>query len=247
MRAVIIDDEQDNIDTLIWELNNQEVSVEVVKSFTNSVEGYEYLESNEIDVLFLDIEMPHMNGFELLAGLKDINFEVIFVTAYNEYAIEAFKHSALDYLLKPVIEENLAAALQKLSKTQRKEVPLRERLSALFNEQKVKKKLPITNKNSILLLEPEDIVYCESDGNYTKIFYQKDNEISRVISSKTLKFYQETLNPVLFIKIHRSYLVNRNCVTELHYDDGRAFLMVNETIELPISRSQKEEVFKVFG
>lgn len=247
MKAVIIDDEQDNIDTLKWELENQESKIHINATFTDSVEAFSYLEDNPVDVVFLDIEMPHMNGFEILAGLKSINFEVIFVTAYNEYAIDAFKHNALDYLLKPVEEDSLTKALEKLTKKSTTQSPLNERLKSLFNEQKIKKKLPVTSKNSITLLEPSSIVYCESDGNYTNIFYQKNNKLERLTLSKTLKIYKDTLDPQLFIKIHRSYLVNRNYVTELHYDDGKAFVMMMDNIELPISRSNKEEVFNMFG
>ena len=113
IKAVIIDDEVHSIETLIWKLDNFTEGVEVVGQFTDPVKGLQFLQSNSIDLLFLDIEMPSLTGFDLLQKLGTVNFDVIFITAYDEYGIKAIKYSALDYLLKPVQEDELKTAIEK--------------------------------------------------------------------------------------------------------------------------------------
>jgi len=247
MNAVLVDDEIDNISILKWELGRLKTSINIVQSFTSSVDAYEYLKEEKVDVVFLDIDMPDMTGFELLAALDDFQFQVIFVTAYNEYAIEAFKHNTVDYLLKPILSEDLKRAIDKLEKTAVVSEGKTNSLNALLEEQNIVHKLPIVSKSSIVLLEPRNIVYLESDDNYTKLFTIKDGELKRHMASKTLKTFEERLDQILFIKTHRSYLVNRNFVTELGYEDGNAFLMLQDKIKLPISRSNKERIFELFS
>ena len=247
MRIVIVDDEQDNIETLIWELENQDIETEIVATFTSSIKAYAYLSSNNVDALFLDIQMPKMNGFELLTALNTIEFNVIFVTAYDNFAIDAFKHNALDYLLKPIHEDELKAALEKLKIELDSKKYLSNKLQNILTNQNVVKKIPLHTKNSIILLELNDLVYLEGNSNYTNIYYKLDGELKRNVSSKTLRSFEQLLDPAVFIRTHRSYIVNRNEIKELFYDEGKAFLKIKDEVTLPISRSQREVVFKLLA
>jgi len=242
MNAVIIDDEQENIDLLIWELQNYS-SLKVTHTFTNSVEAQEHLRNNETDVVFLDIEMPYLNGFELLAGLTQIKFDLVFVTAYNQYAIEAFKHNAINYLLKPVLQDDLNRTIERLErKAGELKISLEDRIESMLFQNKIENKIAIHHKNAILLIPENEILYCESDGNYTKVFYSRKEEVKNCLSSRNLGHFEEVLNRKKFIKPHRSYLINQSQVYEIFNKDGKTYLRLNDETVVPVSRSQKSAI-----
>lgn len=246
MNAIIVDDEQENIDLLLWELQNYS-SLNITHTFTNSVEAQEHLRNNETDVLFLDIEMPYLNGFELLAGLNNIKFDLVFVTAFNQYAIEAFKHNAINYLLKPVLQDDLKKTIERLeSKPEPNNSNLENKIASLLSHNKVEKKIAIHHKNAILLIPEIDIIYCESDGNYTKVFYNRNEEEKNCLSSRNLGHFDEILNSKSFIKPHRSYLVNQNHVYEIFTKEGKTYLRLNNEAIIPVSRAQKSSIVEKY-
>lgn len=247
MRVVIIDDEIDNIETLTWELDQQPFKTEIVETFTSSIKAYEYLSNHSIDAIFLDIQMPKMSGFELLTALDNRDFQVVFITAFDNFAIEAFKHNAIDYLLKPVYNKELTLTLEKVHNAIDSKKFFGEKLQNIFANQNIIKKIPIHVKNSIILLELDDLIYFEGNSNYTNIYYKQDGILKRNISSKTMGTFEQSLDPNLFLRIHRSYIVNRNVFKELLYEDGKAFLKINDNVTLPISRSHKDMIFKLLS
>jgi two-component system LytT family response regulator len=230
LRILIIDDEINAIKTLEWELLDLEMPIDVVASFTKVKEAIEYLShhSNFIDLIFLDIQMPLMNGFEFLERFTHRNFEVIFITAYDGYAIKAIKESALDYILKPVDQDELKQALQKVIAKKRDEA--QSTLTPQFN------KVSIPLENKLKFLDPKEILYCQSDGNYTKIITLLGETL---MVSKTLKHIESLLPEVLFFRIHQSYLINIEKVTA--YDRSTNYVMLNNNKELPVARSKRNE------
>lgn len=248
IKAVIIDDEKDSIVTLKWKLENYCPDVSVEASFDNPSEGIKYLKKNPPNLLFLDIEMPMLTGFDVLEELgRDISFDVIFTTAYDNFGIQAVKFSALDYLLKPVQNKELKDAIDKhLKKTQHK-IPS-EQIDALLNnvqaERKGKRgKIALASKESIEFVDPQDIVVCEANSNYTNVYLSEGRK--RVIS-KTLKEFEDMLVPYNFFRPHNSYLINLNRVKEFIRGDGGYIIMENK-MQIPVSKNRKEELLNLLA
>jgi len=188
MKAILVDDEKHALETLEWELKQSKMDIEIVGKFDSSQEALIFLKKHTPDVLFLDIEMPFMNGFELLEALGQIDFEVIFTTAYDQFALNAFKVSALDYLLKPVDRSELEEALIKAKNADAGRAT-REQLQ--FLAQKLKgenNKVALPSFEGLEFVELEDIVRCKSDSNYTNIHLVNGDKI---LVSKTLKQIEE--------------------------------------------------------
>lgn len=245
IKAVIIDDEIHSIETLLWKIDNFTEGVEIIQTFSDPVEGLAFLKKNSCDVLFLDIEMPMLTGFELLEKMPQINFDVIFTTAYDEYGIRAIKFSALDYLLKPVQEDELKQAVEKYKQKKTHSV-LPEQLEVLFQSLKTKttekKRIALATKESIELIYTDDIILCQSDNNYTMV-YIKDRR--KKLISKTLKDFEEILEEYNFFRTHQSYLINLDHMIEYMRQDGGYIIMDND-MKIPVSRSRKEELMKLF-
>lgn len=243
-KAIIIDDEHHSIETLLWKIENFTENVKIQATFTDPEKGLEYLQNNKIDLLFLDIEMPVINGFELLQKLKPVNFDVIFTTAYDEYGIKAIKYSALDYLLKPVQEEELKEAVEKhqqKSSPQLLPAQLEILLQNMGNENRDNQRIALATKESIELVYPKDIVLCQADNNYTIIYIQGRR---KKIISKTLKEFAEILEEHNFFRTHQSYLINPKHVMEFMRKDGGYLIMSND-MKVPVSRNKKEELMRV--
>jgi len=224
LKSIIIDDELNAIKTLEWELSSFDSMVSVVDTFIDVKEAIDFLsyQAHNIDLVFLDIQMPAMNGFEFLERFTGRNFEVIFVTAYDEYALQAIKEAAVDYLLKPVEPGELEKSLKKvLAKTDKKRDEA--------------KKITIPLENKLIFLDPSDIIYCKSDGNYCEIHSRQET----YLLSKTLKFVEELLPPSVFFRIHQSYLINLNKVKS--FDRSSSYVSLVNAVELPVSRSKREE------
>lgn len=245
IKAVIIDDEQHSIETLRWKIENYCPDVEVAASFDHPAEGVAYLRQNACDILFLDIEMPRLNGFDVLEELgSSLPFDVIFTTAYDNFGIQAVKFSALDYLLKPVQNKELKEAIEKhLRKAQR---PLSAEhvdglLGNVYAERKGKPgRIALASKESIEFVDPADIVVCTSSSNYTEV-YTTDNR-KRVIS-KTLKDFEDMLLPFHFFRPHHSHLVNLARVREYVRGDG-GYLVMENKMKIPVSKSRKEALLQ---
>ena len=244
IKALILDDELHSVETLQWKLENYCKDVEIVATFNDPVKGVEYINEHKIDLLFLDIEMPVLTGFDVLQKVSTLDFDVIFTTAYDEYGIRAIKFSALDYLLKPVQPEELMEAVTKFQKKHYQSV-LPQQLEALFQSLKKdnqpNQKIALSTKESIELVRPADIILCESDNNYTTVFVKGRKKLI----SKTLKEFEELLVPFNFYRCHQSYLINIDHISEYMRNDG-GYLVMSNDMKVAVSRNKKEGLMKLF-
>ncbi len=241
INAVIIDDEQDSIDTLAWKLDNYCPEVHILEKFTNPLEGLEYLKNHELDLLFLDIEMPLLNGFDILQELEGFKFDVIFVTAYDEFGIQAIKFSALDYILKPIQIQELQEAIQKLLTKMSKGLNSNEQFEMLFKNLKLQQEgknclIPLSTKESIEFVEPDEIVSFESDSNYTIVHFFDGR---KKMMARTLKEFDLMLAHISFFRPHHSHLVNIKHIKEYVRSDG-GYIVMRNAKKIPISKSRKE-------
>ena len=247
IRAIIIDDEQNSIETLRWKIENFCPQVQIQETFNDPVKGLEWLKSNEIDLLFLDIEMPNLSGFDVLEALSDIKFDVIFTTAYDQYGIQAVKFSALDYLLKPVRNKELIEAVERFSNSGQ-QVNQNVQIESLLQNLKAEaetgrpEKITLATKESLELVSPEEIIYCESDSNYTMVYL---NDGRKKLISRTLRDFEEMLVPFNFFRPHNSFLVNMNEVREYVKSDG-GYLVLKNKQKVPVSKSKRERLMEFF-
>jgi two-component system LytT family response regulator len=247
-KAVIIDDEKDSIDTLKWKLENYCPDVNVVASFEKPGEGVTYLKDNAVDLLFLDIEMPMLTGFDVLEELgRDLPFDIIFITAYDNFGIQAVKFSALDYLLKPVQNKELKEAIEKHLRKAKAKIPS-EQIDLLLNNVQAEKKgkkgrIALASKESIEFVDPHDIIVCEANSNYTNVHLTDGRK--RVIS-KTLKEFEDMLTPFDFFRPHNSHLVNLSRVREFIRGDG-GYLVMENKMRIPVSKNKREETLQLLS
>jgi len=238
LKAIIIDDEERARTALSSLLKDFCQEVLILESCSNVPDGVLAINRNNPDVVFLDIEMPEYSGFELLNFFKEIDFEIIFVTAYNEYAIKAFEVSALDYLLKPVDIDKLKLAVEK-AKSKQFENSIKDRINILkesfSGEQFNKIALPMSE--GLLFVDTSDIVYLEADGAYTEVWLKNG---SKILVSKKIKFFEEVLElRPNFFRSHRSYMVNINFIKRYNKSENTLALDNGKTIV--ISRDKKAE------
>lgn len=245
MKAILIDDERNALEMLEWMLQKNCPEVEIIAMCDSPLEGLEKIKALKPDVIFLDIEMPQLNGFDLLDRLGKHESDVIFTTAYNQFAIKAFKVCALDYLLKPIDPEDLKAAVQKASGKKNKvsQEQLDLLLSYMKPEKPKSKRIALTASDHLIFVETEKIIYCESDSNYT-IFFLTDGQ--KIIVSKTLKDVEEILEGSDFFRIHASYLINMKHVSKFTRGDGGYVVMSNNQ-HITVSRKKKDEFFEMFS
>jgi two-component system LytT family response regulator len=241
LKAIIIDDEKASIDSLTWELELFADKIEIIGSSTSPQEAISMVESLQPDVIFLDVNMPKLNGFQFLKHFPNFTFEVIFTTAYDEYAIKAFEINAIDYLLKPVDSDDLTRAISRLEKTKN---PLNEKLELLLatisSFDKGNKKIAIPISEGYEFLNIGDIIRCESDSNYTRIILKEDKPL---LVSKTLKNIEEQIDSTQFIRIHNSHLINVAFIKKYKKGKGGSITMINGDV-VPVSRAKKNEFFE---
>jgi two-component system LytT family response regulator len=239
MTAIIVDDEKHCREVLQLLLEKHCPSVKLLANCAGGAEALQALSQHQPDILFLDIEMPEMNGFELLEKTDHPSFGLIFTTAYNEYAIKAIKHSALDYLLKPVDKDELIAAVQraKENKTQKSSVRIDSFLS-FINGKKQPRRLAIPTLEGLIMINTEDLLYCESDSAYCRLFFI--NQAKPMVISKVLKEVEDVLQGDDFCRIHNSYLINVRFVQRYIRGEGGEVVMSNG-IHLPVSRTRKQD------
>jgi two-component system LytT family response regulator len=240
--AVIIDDEQNNIDNLEILLRQHCPQVEIVASALNANNGAAIIRQHNPDIVFLDIQMPGKSGFEMLRLLQTHNFELIFVTAFDQYGIQAVKFSAIDYLLKPINTDELKNAVNKaiyrsIEKKQNRK--LENLLQVLENQQQRDlHRIALTSARETRFIKTAEIIRCESSNNYTT-FYLVDGE--KIMVSKPIFEYEEVLSPYGFIRCHQSHLVNKKHIRSLVKDDG-GYLLLEDNTQIPVSRLKKEFV-----
>ena len=238
LQAVIVDDEIKALQSLTWELTNFSDEINVIASFTNPNEALQYLEKNTPDCLFLDIEMPTMDGFQFIKKLTNKNFPVVITTAYNQYALKAIKSQALDYLLKPIDTDDLEETIVKIKKFNSKNFSVEKLEMALlnYNSRSIHKRITLNTDGKLLFLESDEILYAESDGNYSTIFL---TDGQKIVLTKKLKEVNELLPADSFFRIHNSYIINLNKIKEFLKSDGYVVLKSNHKI--PVSRQKKSD------
>ena len=242
INAVLIDDEQNNLDNLYQLLRKHCPEVNTVATAINAEDGRKILLEKNPELVFLDIQMPGKNGFELLQSLAQYQFEIIFVTAFDKYGIQAVKFAAIDYLLKPINIEELKMAVNKaMAKSIQKKQNLQlENLLQLlkFNHQKEEHRIALPTAKETRFINPKDIVRCESTNNYTS-FYLNSGE--KLLVSKPIYEYEELLTDYGLIRCHQSHLVNSRFIKSLVKEDG-GYLLLEDGSQLPISRQKKEYI-----
>lgn len=242
--AIIIDDEVSNVQLLKKMLEYNCPSVEIIATETDARKAIAVLEELQPRLVFLDVEMPHLNGFDILKKLEPLEFEVIFVTAYSQYAIEAFEHHAAGYVTKPINAQKLAAAVQAALKRIEEKTVNKTLFSLLDQNHRATQpdKIPLSTGNGLIFVKLSDIIYCESSGNYTH-FYLQDGR--KNIVSRQLGDYEKLLPESNFIRIHDKYIINLAYIKEYKKGSGGEVLLENGK-ELPVSSRRKEDFLARF-
>jgi two-component system LytT family response regulator len=242
IRAIIIDDEKNAVDVLKIQLEQYCEGIELVATCQGGKEGIEAIRSYRPDLVFLDIEMPHINGFDVILATRQFNYNVIFTTAYDQFAIKAFKFSAVDYLLKPIDIQELQDAVERFKKNagdHSLQVKLELLMQHMNSRQNSSKKIALPTGNELQLVDTHDIIRVESDGNYAHIFLSGGK---RITLSKTLKDVEESIKGMPFFRIHQSHLINIDHIDKVTKGESAYIVMRGGTL-ITISRSKKEEFF----
>jgi two-component system LytT family response regulator len=245
MNVLIIDDESKARSLLSTILKECTIELTTLLEASTLLEGIELIKNNKIDVLFLDIEMPQHSGLELFdfIPVESVNFEIIFTTAYSEYAIKAFEFSAIDYLLKPLRPSKVKEALEKASKSLSQN-QLQQRLVELKNSLSSDKfsKLALPVEDGVLFIKLDEIYVLEADAMYTNFHLTKNRKI---LISKPMKYFSDLLeSKELFYKPHRSYLVNLKYLQKVVKKDGTYIEMENE-MRIPVSKEKRDELISL--
>tara|TARA_Y100001933_G_C18911979_1_gene527139 strand:- start:193 stop:939 length:747 start_codon:yes stop_codon:yes gene_type:complete len=242
-KVVIIDDENKTRDFIKKLLLSFGHDLEIYTDGSNVETGIKAINKIKPDLVFLDIQMPDGNGFDVLKGVKEKDFEIIFITAYQEYAIQAIKFSALAYILKPIDIDELEEALDKALDTMKKKNGKDVQFNALQEnaDRNKKNKLVLKTQESVHVLELKDIVRCEADKNYTSFFL---NSGKRILVSKTLKEYDLLLSRHSFFRVQQSHLINLNFIDRYDKIDGGAVIMKDGS-SVPLSPAKKEQFFHI--
>jgi two-component system LytT family response regulator len=241
IKTLLIDDDQFIVKILSDLIQENHPEIEILGIAKSGKEGLRKIEVLKPDLIFLDIEMPDMNGFEMLNNLKVRNFKTIFTTAHSKYAIKAFRFNALDYLLKPIIESELLQAIRRFQKNHKEnqEKQIQNALHNLTTNSNKDQRLALETQNGLFSLPLKEIVFIEGDRNYS-VIHQMDG--AKEVTSKTLGYFEELLAEDGFFRSHRSYLVNSIFINEIRSEE---FVLLNE-INIPISRRRKSLAIKWF-
>lgn len=245
MSAIIIDDETHCIKALQNDLKMFCPDIELLDTCQSAKEGLLSIKRNNPDLVFLDVEMPWMNGFEMLEVIEEIKFHIVFTTAYDQFAARAFRVSAVDYLLKPIDGNDLIEAVSKAKKTVGEKSGDKNIQNLLQNTKSpaVMQKIAIPTRDGFDFLQVSDILYCKANGSYTDIVL---NGSKRVMLSKSLGETEQLLPPEIFERIHHSILVNIQHVKQFIRSSGTFIVMMNGD-ELSVSKSKKEQLLKRLG
>jgi len=240
LKAVIIEDESSSREILRNYLDKYCKNVNVLGEAASVKEGLELLATTKPDVVFLDVEMPYGNAFDLLDQMPERSFETVFVTAYNSYALEALNNHAAYYLMKPINIDELIKSVSYVSEIKEKENAFEDRiLKSKLN--KAEGKITLPQQDGFLVLNISDILYCKADDNYTEIYLEN----KKLLVSKTLKYFEEALADYPFARIHKSFLVNVNEVIKYRKGKGGSVIVSNGK-ELLVSASKKKQLLSYF-
>lgn len=246
LKVVIIDDELNAREIIASTLLENCKKVSLVGTADNVKNGIRAIELNKPDIVLLDVQMPDGTGFDLLNKVGDIDFKVIFITAHQEFAMQAFKFSALDYILKPVDPQELSQAIDRAAETlEQKNISLN--MSALKDNMgqpnKGSKKLILKSSDQIHAINVKDIVRCESDGNYTTFIL---NDGRKLLATRILKEFDEMLQPYNFFRVHQSHLINIDYFETYKKADGGTVIMTDKS-EIPLASRKKEAFLKLLS
>lgn len=238
MTAIIVDDELHCREVLRILLDMYCPEVEVLEACEDGISALNAIAKHHPDIVFIDIEMPGMNAFDMLMRLEDINFHIVFTTAYDQYAIKAIKFSALDYLLKPIDADELVAAIAKAKQKEQHTQPEQiQHLQHHLLQPQDDFKLIISNAEGSFFIPPSELIYCLGRSNYTYFFLTRERKI---ICGKTLKEYENMLCSQGFLRIHKSLLVNIQFIEK--YSSSQTAVVLKDGTVLEVSRRRKEAV-----
>ncbi len=245
LKTILIDDELPSLQNLEQKLTEFCPDVKILASTQKPEEAIRLIELHRPDVIFLDIEMPRMNGFKMLEEISEKDFDIVFTTAYNLYAIDAVRISAFDYLVKPVAVKDLQNCVARLFKDQLKQTPekldvLRQNLS---DSRSQNDKITISTNEGIEFIEIKEIMRIESSSNYSKIFFKDGRSL---LVTKLLKDFEEILLPYRFYRIHNSHLINLSYIKKYVRGDGGQVVMQNDEV-IDVARRKKEEFLKLIN
>jgi two-component system, LytTR family, response regulator len=243
IKTIIIEDEENSRVVLTKILEEFFQNIEIIATCKNNREAKEAIESLKPDLVLSDVELKHESVFTMLQQLTAIDFEIIFITGYDKYAIQAIKFSALDYLLKPFSKTELANAIQHYEQRQNKKQSIQQ-FDALFHNlkhfQKDSKKIALPTANGLTIFPLNEILYCEAEINYTNFFLTSNQKI---LDTKTLKEYEELLDDYDFFRVHKSFLINLHHVKHFSKAEGGTVTMSNGAV-VEVSRRKKDEFLK---
>ncbi len=245
IRAILVDDEFSALKSLQWEIEIFCPWIEICASYASPLEAVKGIDLIKPDCVFLDIEMPEMDGFQMLHNLKYRDFELIFTTAYDSYALKAIKERAVDYLLKPIDSDDLQKAAERVLE-KKKNNRLGEQLRNIMldlRSQQTGRRIPLSFNDKTVFIKTNNVIYCKSDGNYTELFLKNGK---REVLSKKIKEVEALINNPGFFRAHHSYLVNLSCVNEFVKIDGQ-YLLLEDGSSIPVSRSKKQELLQLLS
>lgn len=245
MKAILIDDERNATEALTNMLRMVTPDVEVIGIANTAQQGIELIQSLKPDLVFLDIQMPYMTGFELLEQLGQFNFSVVFTTAYDKYALQAFKVSAVDYLLKPIDMDELEASVEKVRERMKQPTTDFTALEQLFKQVKKNdaQRLALPTSDGLVFIALDDIIRLESDSNYTTFYLTKKE---RIVVSRTLGEYEPTLTAQNFCRIHHSHIINMAHLKRYFKNDG-GYAEMSDGSKVEISRRKKDDFMAKLG
>lgn len=242
IRVIIIDDEKHCLHTLAYQLEKAG-GVELLASIQDSTTAEVQIRQLQPDIVFIDVQMPHMNGFEVLQRFDILPFKVVFTTAYDQYAVKALKMNALDYLQKPIAIEEVNEVLVKYKNGQMQQQPEQVSQMYRFSQGYAPETIALSVQEGLVFVKPEDILYIEGSGSYSRL---KMADGSQHLVSKTISVFEEVLQDnTLFFRAHKSYMVNLKSIRKYIRGEGGEMIM-SDGNSIPVSRNRKQEFLSLF-
>ncbi|MFT6066259.1 MAG: two-component system LytT family response regulator [Paraglaciecola sp.] len=242
--AIVVDDITEALEMLCHDIEKHHPEIEIIGKASSVISAAKLLQKNHPDILFLDIKLGDGTGFDILEIVSNLQSKIIFVTASDEYAIKAFKFAAIDYILKPYSNEDLANSIKKATEQIQ---PNKEQIAVLQesikNTNKVSQKISLHTSEKIIVLELSEIIRCNSDNNYTT-FHLKNGK--KILVSKTLKYYADMLKEHQFLRVHQSHLINTSYIKEFIKSDG-GYLILKDKSNIPVSVRKRNEVIETLN
>ncbi len=242
MKTIVVDD-RNSIREFIKELLKKETDINIIDEAANVSEALAKINAQKPELILLDIQMPDGTGFDVLEGINYDNYRVIFITSYEEFAIKAFKYSALDYVVKPIEPDAFYDAIDKARKfysASDQQVKIKNLIQNLTGDKK-SKKLVLNTQETVHIVDSNDIIRCESDGSYTMVYVEGKKKI---LLSKKIKDLEDLLSDLSFFRVHRSHLINLHHVDRFEKKDG-GYIVMKDQAMVSLSQSKKDEFFQL--